>query len=286
MYIGLLTTPFREEPLDRIIAWAGANGFSGLEINCTPGGQLDPGDVEADAGDHLKAVLAEQPGLRISSLAVYMNVVDPDPDTRRQVLARVKAGIRAAQLLGVEAVCTLAGMPMPGKSKMKTIEEDCAGVFAELCEYAGERGIKLCLENWYQTNIQHLEHWRKLFDVAPYANFGLNFDPSHLFWQQIDPIEAVYEFAPRIFHTHAKDCEIRPERRAVIGVLEHGWWRYVIPGLGAIHWGRYINALRDIQYEGVLSIEHEDRACGREEGFLLARKHLDACIQREVPFLP
>ncbi len=278
MYVGLLTTPFRQTSIDQIIEWAGSNGFAGLEINCAPGGQLDPGEVEADQGERLKALLEKHPGLRVSSLVAYMNVVDPDPDKRAQAHERVKTCVRAAQILGVDVVCTLAGMPLPGKTKMQTIEQDLPDVFKDLCEYAGERGIKLCLENWFQTNIQHLEHWRKLFDIAPYDNFGLNFDPSHLYWQGIDHIEAVHEFAPRIFHTHAKDCEIRRGVRAVIGVLERGWWRYVIPGLGEIHWGQYVNALRDVGYQGVLSIEHEDRACGREEGFLLGKKHLEQFV--------
>ena len=274
MDIGLLTSPFRQEPLENIIDWAGSNGFGALEINCAPAGQLDPADVEADNGAAVKAALEKHPGLRISSLVAYMNVVDPDQQKRAQVMDRLKAIVRAAKLLGVDIVCTTAGMAMPGKTKMQTIEQDCPSVFRELCEYAGERGIKVCLENWFQTNIQHLEHWRKLFDVAPYENFGLNFDPSHLYWQQIDHVEAVHEFAPRIFHIHAKDCEIRRALRAIIGVLERGWWRYVIPGLGEIHWGQYVNALRDIKYDGVLSIEHEDRAIGREEGFLVGKAHL------------
>lgn len=274
MDIGLLTAPFRNESLEDVVTWASGHGFDALEVNSAPGGQLDPAEVEADGGEGVKVLLDTHKGVRISSLAVYSNVVDPDAGKRAEVVERVKSAVRAAKLIDVDVVCTLAGMPLPGKTKMQTIEQDAAPVFKEICEYAGEQGIKIALENWFQTNIQHLEHWRKLFDVAPYENFGLNFDPSHLYWQQIDHVEAVHEFAPRIFHIHAKDCEIRRALRAIIGVLERGWWRYVIPGLGEIHWGQYVNALRDIKYDGVLSIEHEDRAIGREEGFLVGKAHL------------
>ena len=274
MDIGLLTSPFRKESLEDIIIWASGHGFEALEVNAAPGGHIDPCQVEADKGDAVKQLLDVHKGVRISSLACYSNVLDPDPGKRAQTLERLKACVRAAKLLGVDVVCTLAGMPLPGKTKMQTIEQDGPAVFKEVCEYAGERGIKIALENWFQTNIQHLGHWRRLFEVVPLDNFGLNFDPSHLYWQGIDHIAAVHEFGPRIFHTHAKDCEIRRALRAVIGVLEFGWWRYVIPGFGEIHWGQYIGALRDAKYDGVLSIEHEDRAMAREFGFIKGREHL------------
>jgi sugar phosphate isomerase/epimerase len=188
----------------------------------------------------------------------------------------VKRAVDAAVLLGVDVVCTLAGMPVPGKSKMQTIEEDCAAVFAPLAAYAESKGVKLALENWYATNIQHLGHWQRLFEVVPSASFGLNFDPSHLAWQGIDYLHAVETFAPRIFHTHAKDTEINEARKAWVGNQhDTGWWRYVIPGLGVIRWGEYIAALRKNGYNGVLSIEHEDGAVGREEGFLTGKKYLE-----------
>jgi len=274
MDIGLLTAPFRNESLEDVVAWASGHGFDALEVNSAPGGQLDPTEVEADGGEGVKALLGAHKGIRISSLAVYSNVVDSDADKRAEAVERVKSAVRAAKLIDVEVVCTLAGMPLPGKTKMQTIEQDAAPVFQAICELAGEQGIKIALENWFQTNIQHLDHWRRLFEVVPLDNFGLNFDPSHLYWQQIDHIAAVHEFGPRIFHTHAKDCEIRRDLRASIGVLEGGWWRYVIPGFGEIHWGQYTGALRDAGFDGVLSIEHEDRAMDREHGFIKGREHL------------
>ena len=274
MDIGVLTAPFRTESLEHILGWAASNGFGALEVSCSSTAQIDTAAVEADNGDAVKKLLDQHGSVCLSSLALYANAVDGDLEKRAQTMEQLKSCVRAAQLLGVDVVCTLAGMPLSGKTKMQTIEQDCPAIFKELCEYAGERGIKIALENWFATNIQHLDHWRRLFELVPLDNFGLNFDPSHLCWQQIDHIAAVHEFAPRIFHTHAKDCEIRRALRAVIGVLESGWWRYVIPGYGDIHWGRYIGALRDIKYDGVLSIEHEDRAFGREEGFVKGQQHL------------
>ena len=117
-----------------------------------------------------------------------------------------------------------------------------------------------------------------IFEVVPQKNLGLNFDPSHLLWQDIDYIYAVEKFADRIFHTHGKDTEINDMRKRTVGNQGSGWWRYVIPGLGRVKWGEYIAALRRHGYNGVISIEHEDGAVEREEGFLIGKKYLEQFI--------
>lgn len=276
MYVGILTAPFGSETLEHVAAFAGEYGFEALEVSAGPGSRhINLTDfTEAEAARVTD--LLERRNLRISSLAAYTNNTDADPVRRAAANDTVRKAVDAAKLLGVDVVCTLAGMPVPGKSKMQTIEEDCAAVFAPLVEYAAQRGVKIALENWYATNIQHLGHWQRLFEVVPDANFGLNFDPSHLAWQDIDYIRAVEVFAPRIFHTHAKDTEINLSKKAWVGNQDGGgWWRYVIPGLGVVKWGEYIAALRRNGYNGVLSIEHEDGAIGREEGFLIGKKYLE-----------
>ena len=114
----------------------------------------------------------------------------------------------------------------------------------------------------------------------PDENFGLNFDPSHLLWQEIDYLAAVAEFAPRIFHTHAKDCVIDDAALRRLGVLERGWWRYSIPGTGRVAWGEYLGRLRDVGFDGAVSIEHEDRTFGAEEGFRAGARFLRQWIER------
>lgn len=274
MQIGLLTTPFGREEFGTVLDFAAKAGFDALEVAAGPGSKhIDPAKLSEDKA---RAILDQvnAKGLTISSLAYYANVVDPDAGNRTAVLNHLRACVDAAKWLGVGIVCTMAGMPVPGKDKMKTIEEDVPGALGPVIEYAAEKGIQIALENWYATNIQNLEHWERIFEVLPAKNFGLNFDPSHLAWQGIDWLEAVDRFADRIFHTHAKDCEIRAHRLREVGVHGSGWWRYVIPGYGKIHWGEYIAALKRNGYDGVLSIEHEDSALGREEGFIRGLAHL------------
>jgi sugar phosphate isomerase/epimerase len=169
-------------------------------------------------------------------------------------------------------------MPPEGKSKEAAIREDLPAIFRPLLEEAGARKVRLAFENWFRTNLQHLGHFRALLQTLPFENVGFNFDPSHLYWQRIDYLAAVGEFGKRIFHVHAKDVAIRPERLAQVGVLEGGWWRYVIPGFGDIPWGRFILALREAGYDGVLSVEHEDGAFDSKTGFQMALRHLSAYV--------
>jgi sugar phosphate isomerase/epimerase len=274
MDIGLLTAPLTDKPLDYVVSFAKANGFQALEVASAPGSShLDTSALSKADAEKIRDMLARA-GVRISSLAWYANLLDPDPAKRNQMSADMRKVIDAAVALGVAVVCTMAGMPMPGKSKMATIEQDLAGVFAPLVEYAGDKGVKIAFENWYATNIQNLAHWQRVFEVVPAPNLGLNFDPSHLHWQGIDYLAAVDEFRDRIFHTHAKDVEIKQHLLRRVGNQADGWWRYCIPGYGEIDWGIYIARLRDAGYDDVLSIEHEDRAFGAEDGFIKGQRQL------------
>lgn len=278
MEIGLLTAPFGGEPLEVVAAFAGEHGFAALEVAAGPGSKhIDITNfTQAEAERVLE--LLERRALRISSVAFYTNTTPAAPQERSKVIDLLKKAIDVAKMLDVDVVCTLGGMPVPGKDKFKTIESEGKEVFTQLAEYAGERGVKIALENWYATNMQGLEHWRCMFEAVPHENFGLNYDPSHLIWQGIDYISAVYHFGKRIFHTHAKDTEIREDKLRWLGNQQMGWWRYVIPGFGAVRWGEYIGALRAVGYDGVLSIEHEDSAFSREEGFLAGKRYLSQFI--------
>lgn len=278
MQIGILTARFGGDQwtLDRIISWAGQNDIDCLEIAVPK--HLDPAGLSDEAAEAVKSKLAAA-GVTISSLAFYgPNINDPDRDQRGKTVAALQATVEAARRLGVETVCTLAGMPTPGKSKMDSIREDLPAVFEGVLAGAAANGVRIALENWFATNIQHLDHWQRLFEVLPQENFGLNFDPSHLLWQGIDHLAAVEEFAGRIFHTHAKDVAINEAALRRIGVLQGAWWRYCIPGTGRIDWGEYLGRLREVGFDGAVSIEHEDRTLDAAEGFLMGARHLRGLI--------
>jgi len=271
MFVGLLTSPLRSWELRKVVDWASTNGFKGLEINVSPRfRQLDINRVLNGGAGEVRRLFAGK-DLEITSLASYGLKILESPEEQR-FLEKV---IEAAAVLDVEVVCASAGGPVAGKSKMQTLKEDFPKVFNPLVDKAKEHGLKIALENWFATNLQGLNHFQTAFESVPEKTLGLNFDPSHLLWQQIDYIEAVYRFGERIHHTHAKDTEILQFKLREVGVLDRGWWRYRIPGWGCLNWSAYITALKAVNYDYVLSIEHEDRFFTPEEGFLKGKQYLE-----------
>jgi sugar phosphate isomerase/epimerase len=273
MYVGILTAPLRKQPLSELIPWAAVHGIRGLEIDVTAGSHLDAGTADDAQIEQIQGLLAAH-SVRISSLACYVLLTGAGAERAAQARQALEHAIGLAARLGVDTVCTLAGFPAEGKDRARTIADDLPEAFRPLLDLAGQRGVRLALENWFQTNIQHLDHWRGVFDAIPDAHFGLNFDPSHLDWQGIDVTAAVREFRGRIFHVHAKDVAVDPTQLARVGYLGGGWWRYTLPGYGRIRWGEFISQLRLAGYDGVLSIEHEDAAFPAEEGFIKAARYL------------
>jgi len=277
VHVGILTAPLRTRPLDELIPWAAQQGISALEIEVRTGSHLDAQAADDATIERLRGLLSAH-RMQISSLACYVNLTGVSGEQARHNRQALEAAIRLAARLGVDTVCTLAGFPSAGKNKAKTIAEDLPAALQPVLDLAGQQGVRLALENWYATNIQHLDHWRAVFDVLPDAHLGLNFDPSHLDWQGIDVTSAAQEFRERIFHVHAKDVAVEPVRLARVGYQGDGWWRYVLPGYGRIRWGEFIGTLRQVGYNGVLSIEHEDKAFPAEEGFIKAARYLNALV--------
>lgn len=296
MKLGLLTAAFPDRTLDQVAAWAAANGFRALEIACWPAGAADRRyagvchlDVDALDPDGVHATL-DRHGLEISALAYYPNNLHPDDGVREAANAHLRKVVDAAQALGVDVVGTFVG-----NDKERPLPENLerfGRIWPPLAAHAGERGVRIAIENcpmmfsWDEwpggTNLAWSPAiWDELFATIPDEHFGLNLDPSHLVWLQIDYERAVHDYAGRIFHTHAKDMEIRRD-----GLYRHGtfsggmgWQVPRLPGLGEVDWSRFVAALYAVGYDGVLSVEHEDRAFEGspelvERGFLLARNTL------------
>ena len=297
MKLGLLTAAFPELSLDEIAAWAAANGFDALEVACWPAGEgaarryagVSHIDVEDFSPEQVKATL-ERHGLEISALAYYPNNLDPDDDARGAAHAHLRKVIEAAAKLGVPTVGTFAG-----NDKSKPMPENLerfAELWPPLVKHAGDHGVQIAIENcpmifsydeWPGGNnlAWSPSIWDEMFSAIPDANFGLNIDPSHLVWLMIDYERAVYDFADRIFHAHAKDLEVRPDGLYRHGTFSNGigWQVPRLPGLGQVDWSRFVAALYAVGYDHVLSVEHEDRRFeGTQElverGFVIARETL------------
>jgi sugar phosphate isomerase/epimerase len=287
MKLGFLTACLPGRSLQDIADWAATAGFEALEVAAWPELGDRPftashlavdGFGEADA-DRVRA-LFNRHGLELSSLAFYDNNLHPDPAERKAVNDHVLACIDAAALLGCPTVGTFIGRD-PGKTVAENLRE-AERVFAPLVERAGEQGVKLIIENcvmegWhpdgYPGNLAYSpELWEWMFSLGLY----LNFDPSHLMWMGIDPVEAVRPYIGKIPHAQAKDIELFPGRRTRYGwpgkavsrddPWDTGWWRYRVPGLGEVDWRRLIDVLYEHGFDGVLSVEHEDPVWGGSEG--------------------
>ena len=297
MKLGLLTAAFPDLTLEEIAGWAAASGFETLEIACWPAGGGEKRryagvthvDVDSFDPDEVRGTL-ERHGLAISSLAYYPNNLHPDDEHREQVNGHLRKVIAAAQRLGVDTVGTFVGndkdRPLPENL------ERFRQVWPPLVAHAGERGVRIAIENcpmifsWDEwpggNNLAWSPSiWDELFSAIPDEHFGLNLDPSHLVWLMIDYERAVYDYADRIFHAHAKDLEVRREGLYRHGTFSSGmgWQVPRMPGLGEVDWSRFCAALHAVGYDGAVSVEHEDRRFeGSEElvkrGFLIARDAL------------
>ena len=301
MKLGLLTAAFPDQSLEEVARWAHENAFDALEIACWPssGGQrrryagVSHIDVEDFDPRAVRRLLGRY-NLEISSLAYYPNNLDPDAEAREAANAHLKRVIEAAQRLEVEVVGTFVGRDQ--RRNVTDNLNDFQHVWPPLVRFARERGVKVAIENcpmifsddeWPSgRNLAYSPAlWRRLFEIVPDENFGLNFDPSHLVWQFIDYTRAVREFAPRIFHVHAKDMEVDRDGLYENGVMSlgMGWQVPRLPGLGEVRWDRFLAALYAIGYDWVVSIEHEDRKFEGDlglvqRGFLLARDNLRPLI--------
>lgn len=302
MKLGLMTAALPGMTLQELATWSADSGYQMLEIACWPAGKKDRryggvSHIDVDTLDkagakEISAMLAGL-GLEISSLAYYPNAMTADAEQNATVIDHLKKVIVAAEMLEVPIVGTFIGADQT-KSAAQNLET-FAKTWPPIIAYAKERGIKIAIENcpmlWPDTwpggsNIAYSPAiWRRMFEMIPDDNFGLNFDPSHLIWQFIDEVRPIKDFADRIFHVHAKDMEIDRELLYQDGVLGCGfrWAIPRLPGLGAVRWSEFVAALYAIGYDYVISVEHEDRAFEKTEdlvkrGFYLTRDVLKPLI--------
>ncbi|WP_420454352.1 sugar phosphate isomerase/epimerase family protein [Rubrivirga sp.] len=305
MDIGFLTGSLGGVPLEQLVPWAAQNGFASLEISTWPksamGGKL-PRHIDADAftADDAARVndLLDEHGVRISAFAYFDNILHGRKEKTAEHRRYLRNVIDAAALLGVDRVGTfVGGRPVNPDRNMKEI----GVIFREVVAYAEDQGVRVMIENcpmfnWVQFGIPgnyafSPELWDALFTEVPSDSFGLNLDPSHLLWLGIDYLRATREYGSKVFHAHAKDVEMLPEGRYRYGstwkqldadTWRSGWWRYKVPGDGEVDWAAFVAALREVGYDDVLSIEHEDDdfegEAGVKAGLLKARQHLESAV--------
>ncbi len=287
MQLGFVSAILPEFTLDEVLAFAADEGFACVEPMCWPSGDADRRyagvthiDVsrfnEDDAG-RIQDLLQIH-DVRLSGLGYYPNPLDPDAPARTVVVEHLKKVIRAAALLEIRLVNTFIG-----RDPAKSVDANWPlfqQLWPDIVQVAEAEGVNLGIENcpmlfsndeWPGGKNLAVSPslWQAIFDAIPSPHLGLNFDPSHLLWQQIDCARCIRQFGPRIFHVHAKDERIDRDCLYARGILGTGWHVAKLPGLGEVKWAEMFAALTDVHYQGPVCIEVEDRAY---EGTLENRK--------------
>jgi sugar phosphate isomerase/epimerase len=244
------------------IAKAARLGFDAVELNVRAIGNPAAQELDADRIEQTRQ-LCGQYGIAISALAYYdMAFQPPAEDAVQRAYERV---FDAADALGVQIITSMSGFD--SNRDWNGNVQLFADRFGPVAKLAEQRGMRVAFENWmgFWGHVPFTplnmggspDTWDAWFNAVPSKALGIEFDPSHLYWQGIDHLRALREYKDRVYHVHAKDTEMLPERRYRGGV-NGDYFRFRIPGYGEINWAAFISALDEIGYNGGIAIEHED----------------------------
>ena len=280
MKLGFVSAILDGWTFEEMIDTASEMGYSCVEVACWPCGKAERryagvSHINVDELDDAKIAYIKdycaKKNVEISSLAFYPNTMDGNLEKRAAAVEHLKKVICASAKLGVNMVTTFIG-----RDQTKTVEENLElvkEVWPPIVALAEEKGVKIAIENcpmlfgrdqWPggQNLMTTPAIWRKVFEILPSDNLGINYDPSHFVWQMIDYIRPLYEFKDKIFHVHYKDIKLYPDRLNDVGIMAYplDFMSPKLPGLGDVNWSKYVSALTDIGYDGCTCVEVEDRA--------------------------
>jgi sugar phosphate isomerase/epimerase len=304
--IGLVLEAFLDRTLEEVLDFlaASAPGVTDLEVGVggfAPAPHCDARLlVRDDASRRRWLDRIESRGFRVSALNVSGNPLHADPERARVHDRELRDAIRLAALLGVDRVVAMAGCPA-GAAGDRTPHFDAGGwlpylagtyerrwrevvlpYWQELATVARaeHEGVLICLELHPGTYAHNLETFERIAQLGD--NVAANLDPSHLFWQQMDPLAFCVRLS-RIGHAHAKDVVFNRGELGLNGLLDHRWsatdpdapWTFATPGRGhdAEWWSEFVSALAARGVESI-SIEHEDPTMSAEEGVIEAARLL------------
>lgn len=299
----LFTGQWTDLPLEKVAETASSFGYSGLEI-AVGGDHLDVTRWDDDEYILEKKALLERHGLGVWAISNHLTgqaVCDDPIDFRHQGIlpARVwgdgdaegvrqraaedmKLTARLAQRLGVDTVVGFTGssiwryvamFPPVSESVIENGYRDFAERWNPILDVFDECGVRFALEV-HPSEIAY-DHWTTVKTLEAIGNrpaFGLNWDPSHMLWQNVDPVSFITDFADRIYHVDCKDTKMRLTGRNTILSSHLPWgdprrgWDFVSVGRGDVPWELSFRALRSIGYEGPISVEWEDAGMDRFMG--------------------
>jgi sugar phosphate isomerase/epimerase len=279
MQLGFVSAIVPELSLEEVFAVGKASGYSWVELMCWPTGKadrryagvthLDVTSFTAADAEHVLE-LASKYSMRISGLGYYPNILMPDREAGRAAADHLRHVISAAKLLQLTVVNTFIG-----RDFTKSVDDNWPlfmSVWPDLIAFAEQQGIRIAIENCPMLftadewpggkNLAFSPAiWRRMFADIPSKYFGLNYDPSHLAWMQMDYIAPLKEFAPHIFHVHLKDVAVDRNKLNDVGILAYPLQFHTprLPGRGDIDWPLFLRAVKEIGYDGPTCVEVEDR---------------------------
>lgn len=278
MQFGFQSAILADLSFEQVIDFASDNGFDCVEVMCWPPGVADRKyagvthlDVSEFTEENAREVLdyCAQKGVQISALGYYPNLLSPDPEEASLSLEHLRKVMEASKLLGLDLVTTFVG-----NDWTKSVDDNWPRfleIWRPLLSYAESLGIRIAIENcaMYFTEDEwpggkNLAYspaiWRRMFKDLQSENIGLNYDPSHLVWMQMNHLKPLNAFSDRIFHAHAKDVKVDRDRLDDVGTMAVplAYHDPRIPGRGDIDWREYMACLKASGFDGAFCIEVED----------------------------
>jgi sugar phosphate isomerase/epimerase len=241
---------------DANLEFVKAEGFTSMQLRLNPD-RLDDAAIAAIKDKIQRA------GIYVSSLAVDGNHIDPDPAARQQQNTKTIKSIELCGKLGIPNIGGQSGQ-IKGQRLQPQVDE-IVRVYNEKYFAACEKNhVRILWEPYaggpnIATGPLGFEALFKAFNNSPHV--GLQFDPSHLVWQFMDPVACAREFVDKIYDVHLKDTEIlwHVLRRSGIQPVDNvRWWRFRIPGYGSVDWKGFFSVLSEAGYSGAMNIENED----------------------------
>lgn len=299
MKLGFVSAILPDLELNEVFQTTAELGFDCVELMCWPLGKaqrryagvthVDVDSVDSANANDIRQRAAEF-GVEISGLGYYPNALSPEKEESTLAIEHIRKVIAACQMLGISQMNTFVG-----RDWTRSVEDNWPRfieVWRSIVTYAEDCGVRIGIENcpmlftgdeWPGGKNLAINPvvWRRMFAEIPSEHFGLNFDPSHLVWQQMDYLKPLRDFADRIFHVHAKDVRVDQHRLDDVGILAAPLEYHTpkLPGLGQVDWGQFFSILGDTGYCGPVCVEVEDRAY---EESLASRK---AALRQSAVFL-
>jgi len=289
MKLGFVTAILPDLSFEEVLNVAQKEGYDCVEVMCWPKGKAErryAGVTHIDVSTFTKKdaenvhLLLKKYGITISALGYYPNPLTSKAAEAKVYTEHLKKLIKAAALLGVNQINTFVGRDW--KKSVDANWPQFLKTWKPLVKLAEKHKVRIGIENCPMLFTQDEwpggknlattpAIWKRMFKAIPSRYFGLNFDPSHLVWQQMDYINPIKNFSKRIFHVHAKDLRIDYRKLNEVGIMANpnDYTDPKLPGLGEVNWSNFFSALNDINYKGAVCVEVEDRAY---EGTLKGRK--------------